>query len=145
LSTKSFSVLARHHQRNGKPKPPDPQDLQDIRTKGSQQPHKPSHSPSDQGNANNDRKHNLRPLDGDRGAVQDPTLLKFYPHIWRDVLEHAKEKFRLFLTSVNAFPTRILGLQEAKDCLTEALEDFRQADKKVEKGMHAIPIVAFFR
>jgi len=58
--------------------------------------------------------------------------------MWRQVLESAKEKFRVFLTTDNGFPSRELGLQEAKDCLMEALVDFRKSDRKVEKGAYAI-------
>jgi hypothetical protein len=58
--------------------------------------------------------------------------------MWRQVLEGAKEKFRVFLTTDNGFPSREVGLQEARDCLMEALEDFRKLGKKVEKGTYAI-------
>jgi hypothetical protein len=42
--------------------------------------------------------------------------------VWRDVLEQPKEKFWLFIATVNGFPTCEDGVQEVADCLDEALD-----------------------
>lgn len=131
--SESFNVLDMHHQRNGRPRPPNPQDLDKIRR--SSQP-QPLASPKSVPNKNKTKKQHKwwRP----QATITNPTILKFYPPRWHDALERAKNKFRLFLTTVNGFPSRSVGLEEAVDCLKEALEDFRKMDKRVEKGAYAI-------
>jgi hypothetical protein len=124
-----FNVLARHHQKTSRPQAPDPQELSNIRTKGQQSA--PSKAASGKGSTTKEKCKQQDHLD----SIDDPSVLKFYPLMWCQVLEGAKEKFQVFLTIDNGFPLCEVGLQEAKDCLLEAMEDFWKLDKKVELGV----------
>lgn len=71
---------------------------------------------------------------GDIQIRGSPTQLQFYPARWRELLESAKIKFRFYLTVVKSFPTREEGIAEAGDCILEALSEYRDAGKTVERG-----------
>jgi hypothetical protein len=82
------------------------------------------------------KKSKQQSFDDDKVQSQDSsTQLSFYPPAWRDVLESAKAKFRLYLTNVKSFPTREEGVAEVSDRILEVLSQRRDAGKKVEHGM----------
>ena len=79
----------------------------------------------------------------DNKGNSDPTQIKFYPPRWRDLLERAKEFFRSFLCNVDGFPSREVGLREAKDCINEALDEFFKARREVESGSYKLKSILF--
>ena len=131
----SYDVLGNHHQKNGAPRPPDPEELNAIRSK-SQTNAQPHHGTPAPNSPHWQKKRARRHTRTDRSGVhQDPTQLQFYPPVWRDVLESAKNKLRCYAGTKNFFPTRDEGIQEAGDCITEVLADYQAQGKKVEAGM----------
>lgn len=125
----SYNILENHHRRNGAPRPPDPEVLKAIQS-GSQ-PAQRSRSASVSISGSHVRRLSQRSENQIRGHS---TQLQFYPPVWRDILEIAKAKFRLYLTSVKPFPNRGEGVDEAAECLLEAVAEHRDAVKKVEPG-----------
>lgn len=63
-----------------------------------------------------------------------PTQLQFYPGHWRDVLERAKEFFRLWMIKECPFPQRDTHLCNARHALTAAMEEFEAKGFEVEDG-----------
>jgi hypothetical protein len=130
----SYDVLGNHHQRNGAPRPPEPEVLNAIRSKGRANP-QPHHTPTPS-SPHWKKKRARRGARTESGGVhQDPTQLQFYPPCWRDVLETSKERLRCFAGTQNFFPTRDVGIREAGDCIAEVLAEYQAEGKKVEAGM----------
>ena len=46
--------------------------------------------------------------------------MAFYPKHWKNVLEWAKQYFRVYIVYDNGFPNNIVGLREAKDLIYKA-------------------------
>ena len=143
MTNGSFNVLARHHQKNKTPCAPDLQALHDIRIQGQTNFLVPSDAAPNLQNSNNEKKAKHATASEDREGNGDPTQLKFYPPRWHDLLEHAKELFRCFLSNVNGFPSHEVGLQEAKDCINEALEEFSEAGKEIESSSYELKNIFF--
>ena len=64
-----------------------------------------------------------------------PTQLRFYPGAWQDVLERAKEFYRLWVIKDCPFPVRECHLLQAHLCLEKAMEEFEKKGREVETGM----------
>jgi hypothetical protein len=47
--------------------------------------------------------------------------MAFYPKRWKNVIEWAKQYFRVYIACKSGFPNNLVGLQEAKDLLLKAL------------------------
>jgi hypothetical protein len=60
--------------------------------------------------------------------------MQFYPSQWRDVLEEAKWKFRLWLLTECPFPDRKIHFKKAEDCIEEALTEHWENGGGVEPG-----------
>jgi hypothetical protein len=75
------------------------------------------------------------------GRSFSPTQLQFYPLQWTEVLELAKNKWRLHLLTIWAFPKRRKSdtTTTLKECLTTAIADHEDDGGLVEKGMDVIP------
>ena len=69
----------------------------------------------------------------------NPKKLGFYPPQWRDVLENAKLRWRLWMAVVCGFPNN--GNQsyheKTKECIRDALAEHQKNGGKVEKGRYA--------
>ena len=63
-----------------------------------------------------------------------PTQLQFYLGHWCDVLEQAKEFFRLWMIKECPFPQRDLHLVNAEASLKAAMEEFEENGSLVEDG-----------
>ena len=63
-----------------------------------------------------------------------PTQLRFYPGTWQDVLDRAKQLYRLWAIKECPFPERECHLLSALTCLEKAMEEFEQKDHEVEAG-----------
>ena len=63
------------------------------------------------------------------------TQLRFYPGAWQDVLERAKEFYRLWVIKDCPFPVRECHLLQARLCLEKAMEEFETKGREVETGM----------
>ena len=50
----------------------------------------------------------------------NPRTMAFYPKHWKNVLEWAKQYFRVYIVYDNGFPNNIVGLREAKDLIYKA-------------------------
>ena len=64
-----------------------------------------------------------------------PTQLRFYPGAWQDVLERAKEFYRLWVIKDCPFPVHECHLLQARLCLEKAMEEFEKKGREVETGM----------
>ena len=64
-----------------------------------------------------------------------PTQLRFYPGTWQDILERAKEFYRLWVIKECPFPERECHLLSALPCLEKAMEEFEKKGREVEAGM----------
>jgi hypothetical protein len=51
--------------------------------------------------------------------------MAFYPKHWKQVIEYAKQTFRVYLACNNGFPSNIVGIREAKDLLQKSLVLYR--------------------
>lgn len=78
-----------------------------------------------------DSENNDVQVQGNSAASQ----LQFYPTLWRVVLEAAKTKLHFYLTTVKPFPRCEEGIAKAAGCISEALSEHQDANKKVEPGM----------
>lgn len=67
-----------------------------------------------------------------------PTQLQFYPSQWKDVLEASKWKFRIWMSTVKAFPNRRKDMDEAMDCLTSAIAEHQEEGGLLEPGIQYI-------
>lgn len=63
-----------------------------------------------------------------------PTQLRFYPGIWADILERAKQYFRLWLVNNCPFAEREANLSDARRALKQAIDEFKAKDTEVEPG-----------
>jgi hypothetical protein len=78
------------------------------------------------------RRHSKTPYGGNPAL---PTQLHCYPSQWRDVLERAKWRFRLWLSTQCPFPDRDRHISEAEDCIDEALAEHMANGGGVEPGI----------
>jgi hypothetical protein len=133
-----YDVLAEHHKRNRKPRPPNPATLNEMRkatqfrsdvTKDDEMQESESDTAVD---AIRTKRHSKTPYGGKEAL---PTQLQFYPSQWRDVLEQAKWKFRLWLSTECPFPDRLKHISEAEDCIDEALAEHKEDGGRVEPGI----------
>jgi hypothetical protein len=64
------------------------------------------------------------------------TQLRFYPARWVEVLNIAKNNWRLHISTGQPFPDREQHLNIAAECLTEAMNDYQDNDAtQLEAGM----------
>ena len=63
-----------------------------------------------------------------------PTQLRFYLGIWADVLERAKQYFRLWLVNNCPFAECEANLPDAQCALKQAIDEFKAKDTEVEPG-----------
>jgi hypothetical protein len=64
------------------------------------------------------------------------TQLRAYPGQWRTVLEDAKRRNRCLIAIKIGFPSRLVGLKQAEDCLREAMDAHKAENSGVvEIGM----------
>lgn len=148
-----INVLQEHRKRNKGPRPPNPARLQKSATVHSQ-----LQEPASSANTAAKNKSNVNISDGDDDNEDDddksqplkkrakrhskttrsetgvPTQLQFYPSQWSDVLENAKQRYRLYLATVNAFPHRKKDRQQATFSLMEAIAAHENEGGMVEPG-----------
>jgi hypothetical protein len=135
-----YDVLEAHHRRNRKPRPPNPARLNSIRQ--ATQPTADERLARDAEIHESDsdtaadipraRRHSKTPYGGNPAL---PTQLHFYPSQWRDVLEQAKWKFRIWLSMHCPFPDREKHIANAEDCIDEALAEHKADGGGVEPGI----------
>lgn len=140
--TTGTNVLAPHPTR--KNHPPDPSRLDSVRG-SSAATHSPflaavppgppvtpsfAHSPSTAASAPSGAN------DTQNGGSTKPPAhqLKFYPILWKRVLEKAKLFFRLYLATENGFPTDEECKRESRKALYNALDWHSERNGRVEDG-----------
>lgn len=154
-SKSTSSVLKAHHKKNRPPRPPTAENLARVRAASQVTLTSSAHNPrqsnsvaseveSDTNSTVNEsrsnasgsgkraKRHSITPY---QGRTSKPTQLNFYPGQWQDILEVAKRKYRLYLATKNAFPDREKDFGEARDCLTEAMQEHTDASGDVEIGI----------
>lgn len=93
-------MLQAHYARNRVPKAPHPSH---IRRTPSTNP--PPHPPP--------------PPPGNTGNVT--CTFSSYPDKWQEVISHAKLTFRAYIAGQDGFPDAVKGVEEARECLEDAL------------------------
>jgi len=58
----------------------------------------------------------------------NPRHLRYYPPIWQQVLQDAKILFQSSIASKYAFPAQDVGQQEARECIEEIVDAYRDKD-----------------
>ena len=101
------SVLQQHYTRNKTLKAPAPVPLQ--RRPAPVSTSTPSQPPSD-------------------GRL----TLDAYPPLWREVIANAKKTFRAYLAGTNGFPNPAEAVEEARECLEDALAVLHEEQRMVE-------------
>lgn len=131
-------VLEKHHAKNRRPRPPNPDQLNRIRNASVRKEEEESDDGNDSETIGPQRagRYSKTP----RSEIEaKPTQLNFYPGNWRDLLEFAKRIFRRWLACENGFPTRRLKLPpEAGECVAEALAEHRDKGGVVEPGKYML-------
>jgi hypothetical protein len=146
---KPYDVVERYQQRNRAPIPPDPKQLERIRSQkgpnasvGTDVEGKQctedaglnSESPTDdEEEKSRARRHSRKHY---TGSTDDPRKLGFYPAQWRDVLERAKKLWRPWMAFECGFPERETKehLDMATKCVIDALSKHQESGGKVEQG-----------
>lgn len=139
--SRDHEVLTAHHERNRRPKPPDPKHLKAVwDSTEAQHVNNRSISPSStiDTESNSDEpsifvgraKRNSKCSGGPQ-----VTQLGFYPGNWVSVLENGKDLNRISVAIKAGFPTRAEGLKEADGCLHEAMVTFDDEGGSVKSGM----------
>lgn len=148
-----IDVVADHHQRNRKPKPPSADHLRRSAVHHRSRPRRivetddeeaivpdseeeaadiPVDEDSQSDNSEPPRKRAKR--NSTRHDAK-PTQLRFYPGTWVDILERAKQYFRLWLIKECPFAEREANLPDARRTLDQAIEEFQAKEVEVEAGM----------
>ncbi|KAF9780419.1 hypothetical protein BJ322DRAFT_1220931 [Thelephora terrestris] len=104
------SVLQAHYARNCTPKAPNPSRIQRSPSVNPLPP------PPQQENTNTSR------------------TLSTYPPQWQEVICYAKQSFRAYVAGKNGFPDALTGVQEARECLDDALAVHLDDGGVVEPG-----------
>lgn len=138
LQGNAYDVIDNHYARNRAPVPPDPRQLEEIRSWNGpdvsvasvegRQHFKPSTDHEEKSRAT---RHSLKPY---TGSTNDPKLFGFYPPQWRDVLERAQKLWRTWMALECGFPERETNLDMAMRCVTEALSEHQRNGGKTENG-----------
>ncbi|KAF9786188.1 hypothetical protein BJ322DRAFT_1020281 [Thelephora terrestris] len=68
------------------------------------------------------------------GSGTAPRTLGSYPSQWQDVINYAKRSFRAYVAGENGFPDPLTGVEEARECLDDALAVHLEDGGVVEPG-----------
>ena len=100
-------------------------DLEDERAENALDEHSQSDSsePTRKQTKHNSTHHNAK-----------PTQLQFYPGIWADILEQAKQYFQLWLIKKCPFLECNTHLKNAGNALLKAIKEFEDNNCEVEEG-----------
>ena len=71
-----------------------------------------------------------------RPASEGRSTLDTYPPLWRGVINNAKKTFRVYLAGKNGFPDAPNAVEEAGECLEDALAVHYEEGKAVEESKH---------
>ena len=63
-----------------------------------------------------------------------PRTFGSYPPQWQEVIGYAKLSFRACIAGTNGFPDALSGVEEARECLSDALEVHLEGGGMVEPG-----------
>lgn len=102
-------MLQAHYARNRTPKAPNP-----SRTRRA-----PESSPPSPPSPNLD---------------SDTRKLNSYPSCWQEVINYAKQTFRAYIAGQDGFPDGVRGMEEARECLDDALAVYLEDGGRVEPG-----------
>ena len=147
----TYDVLADHHDRNRKPKAPSADRLRHSAIYHRRWPKRVADSDnkivpdSEAEELENDLEENSQSDDSEgpsrkrtkRNSTRHqpkPTQIQFYLGTWADLLERAKQFFRLWLIKECPFPERDVNLLSAQHVLEKAMEEFEAKDCEVEDG-----------
>jgi len=72
------------------------------------------------------------PLTPAQLPADDRSTLDSYPPLWREVITSAKKTFRAYIAGKNGFPNPSKAVEEARECLEDALEVHCEGGKSVE-------------
>lgn len=146
----TYNVLEDHQQRNRKPKAPAAHRLRNLAAHHKKWPTLVESSDSEVIPDSEEERVRNEELQSDgtepptRKRVKrnssyhnaKPTQLRFYPGIWTDILERAKQFFRLWLVKECPFPDREVNLKDASNALIRAINEYEAKDCEVEDGMY---------
>ena len=68
--------------------------------------------------------------------------LSSYPPQWQEVINYAKRSFRAYIAGTNGFPDALTGVEEARECLDDALAVHLEDGGSVEPGKLNVNICA---
>jgi len=139
-----YDVVREYHQRNRAPRPPDPVQLDKIRSQNSRdasvetgvsgKQHSGA-STDDEEEKTRAKRHSLKHY---TRLTDNSKKLGFYPPQWQDVLESAQKLWRQWMALECGFPERAneAHLDQAMQCITDALRQHQEAGNKVEDGTY---------
>lgn len=144
----TYDVISDHHKRNRMPKPPSLDRLRHSLTHQRRWPKRileededeivpdSEEEPEDEDSQSDNNEEPARKRIKRNSTPRDakPTQLRFYPGTWQDVLERAKQLYRLWAVEECPFPERECHLLNALKCLEAAMEEFEQKGREVEAG-----------
>jgi hypothetical protein len=64
----------------------------------------------------------------------NPRTLEFYPPQWQEVITSAKRAFRAYVAGKCGFPDGVEGMNEARECLRDAIEVHSEEGGTLEPG-----------
>lgn len=139
----AYDVVRKYHQRNRAPLPPDPIQLEQIRSQNSRDAsvetsvgdEQYSEASTDDEEENTIAEYHIQ---NSRTRSSNPKRLGFYPPQWRDVLERAQKLWRSWMVLECGFPERVnrAHLDKAMQCVTSALSEHQKNGFKVESGTY---------
>lgn len=150
----SGDVLHRHQKRNGRPRSPDVDHLHRLHERGDGNvdgDNEEQDECDDDQDEDDEDENGEQPVRSSRRRSDGPTptQIKYYPPIYRSLLEKAKKQSRLEALD-NPFPDRETFLNEdAPEILAQLHETYAQEGRGVEehywkKHSHAMAILVYF-
>ena len=112
------SVLQAHYAWNRTPKAPAPSRIQRVPSVNLPPPPPPP----------------LPPPPPQEDPESNSRTLGSYPPQWQEVIGYAKLSFRAYVAGTNGFPDSLSGVEEARECLDDALAVHLEGGGAVEPG-----------
>ena len=78
----------------------------------------------------------------EHGGSSTSRTLSSYPPQWQEVIGYAKRSFRAYIARTNGFPDALTGVEEARECLDDALAVHLEDGGIVEPGKLNVNVCA---
>jgi hypothetical protein len=145
-----YNVVENYHQRSRAPHPPNPRQLEKVRSHNGQDMSAEAAIEDEQcSKGSMDDKQKSRAWRHSQkhytGNTADPEKLGFYPPLWHDVLGKAQKLWRHWMALECGFPKSNIEahLDMAMQCVTDALSEHQKNGGRVENGSDCIVIFVF--